>query len=53
MFPFELHHRSAFDKAVLSFLKNSLLSGATFQQVSEQIANNNYEAFARRANYCF
>ena len=53
LFPFELHHRSAVDKAVVSFLKNSLLSGATFQQVSEQIANNNYEAFARRANYCF
>ena len=37
----------------ISFLKSSLLSGASFQQVSEQIANNNYESFARRVNHCF
>ena len=47
LFPFDLHHRSAFDKAVVSFVKNTLLSGASFQQISEQMANNNFESFAK------
>ena len=51
-FPFELHHKSGFDKDVTAFVKSNILAGASFQQICESIAYLNYESFTKRIRYC-
>ena len=52
MFPFDLHHRSGYHRNMTAFVKSSILSGSSFQQICEIIAYLNYESFSRRTHCC-
>ena len=52
IFPFDLHHRPVYHRNMTAFVKSSIWSGSSFQQICESIAYLNYDSFSRRTHCC-